>query len=182
MTYAIEIDFNSLSPKRAAQVANAVADAYITDAFEAKYQTTRRAAGWLQERLKELREEATNAERAVVDYKVKNKIVDTGGRLMNEQQLGELNSALVQARAMTTETKARLDRVQDILAAGDVDPAASATATVADTLHNEVIVKLRQQYLELDAKAALWTKKYGANHLAVVNVRNQMQEIRRSYL
>ena len=180
MTYAIQIDFNSLSPKRAAQVANAVADAYITDTLDAKYQTTRRAGAWLQDRLKELREEATNAERAVVDYKAKNNIVDTGGRLMNEQQLGELNSAIVQARAMTTEAKARLDRVQDILSVGDVDPAASATATVADTLHNEVIVKLRQQYLELDAKAALWTKKYGANHLAVVNVRNQQQELRHS--
>jgi succinoglycan biosynthesis transport protein ExoP len=180
MTYVIEIDFKSLSPKRAAQLANAVADGYVTDALEAKYQTTRRAASWLQERLKELREEAMNAERAVVDYKAKNKIVDTGGRLMNEQQLAELNSAIVQARAMTTEAKARLDRVQDILSAGDVDPAGSATATVADTLHNEVIVKLRQQYLELDTKAGMWTKKYGANHLAVVNLHNQMQEIRRT--
>ena len=180
LTYAIEIDFKSMSPKRAAQIPNAVADAYITDALEAKYQTTRRAAGWLQDRLKELREEATDAERAVVDYKAKNKIVDTGGRLMNEQQLGELNSAIVQARAMTNESKARLDRVQDILSRGEVDPAGSATATVADTLHNEVIIKLRQQYLELEAKAALWAKKYGANHLAVVNVRNQMQELRHS--
>jgi succinoglycan biosynthesis transport protein ExoP len=180
MTYAIEIEFKSLSPKRSAQVANAIADAYVTDALEAKYQTTRRAAAWLQDRLKELREQSTNAERAVVDYKAKNKLVDTGGRLMNEQQLGELNSAIVQARAMTTEAKARLDRVQQILSAGDVDPAASATATVTDTLHNDVITKLRQQYLEQDAKAAVWTKKYGANHLAVVNLRNQMLELRRS--
>ena len=180
LTYAIDIDFKSLSPKRAAQVANAVADAYVVDALEAKYQTTRRAATWLQERLKELRQQSTDAERAVVDYKTNNNIVDTGGRLMNEQQLGELNSALVQARAMTTEAKARLDRVQQILAAGDIDPAVSATATVTDTLHSQVITKLRQQYLEYDARAAIFTKKLGAAHLAVVNLRNQMQELRRT--
>jgi succinoglycan biosynthesis transport protein ExoP len=180
LTYAIDIDFQSLSPDRAAQIANAVADAYVVDALEAKYQTTRRAAIWLQDRLKELREESANAERAVIDYKTKNNIVDTGGRLMNEQQLAEINSALIQARAMTAEAKARLDRVQQILVAGDIDPTAAAAATVTDTLHSDVITKLREQYLEYDARASDWTTKYGATHLAVVNLRNQMRELRRS--
>ena len=179
LTYAIEIDFSSLSPDRAALIANAVADAYVVDSLEAKYQTTRRAAIWLQERLKELREQSTTAERAVVDYKAKNNIVDTGGRLMNEQQLAELNSGLIQARASTAEAKARLDRVQQILKA-DLDPAATVTATVTDSLHNEVIVKLRQQYVEYDARVSDWTRKYGAAHLAVINLRNQMQELRRT--
>jgi succinoglycan biosynthesis transport protein ExoP len=49
---------------------------------------------------------------------------------MNEQQLRELNSQLIQARAQTNEAKARLDRVQEIIMAGDVDPAAAATTTV----------------------------------------------------
>ena len=180
LTYAIQIDFQSLNPDRAAKIANAVADAYVVDALEAKYQTTRRAGIWLQDRLKELREESSNAERAVVDFKTKNNIVDTGGRLMNEQQLAELNSALVQARAMTAEAKARLDRVQQILAAGDIDPVASATATVTDTLHNDVITKARQLYLEYQGRASLWSTKYGAAHLAVVNLHNQMRELRRT--
>jgi succinoglycan biosynthesis transport protein ExoP len=180
VTYAIEIYFQSLNPERAAQLANAVADAYVLDSLEAKYQTTRRAAIWLQERLKELREQSTTAERAVVDFKAKNNIVDTGGRLMNEQQLAELNSGLIQARAATAEAKARLDRVQQILAAGDLNPATSVTATVTDSLHNEVITKLRQQYLEYDARVSDWTRKYGAAHLAVINLRNQMQELRRT--
>ena len=81
---------------------------------------------------------------------------------------------------MTAEAKARLDRVQQIIAQGDVDPASSVTATVADTLKSEVINKLRTQYLEFNAKASLWTPKYGANHLAVINLRNQMRELRRN--
>ena len=180
LTYAIDIDFKSLDPDRAAQVANAIADAYVTDTLEAKYKTARRAASWMQDRLKELRDESSDAEHAVLAYKTKNNIVDTGGRLMNEQQLGELNSALVQARALTAESKARLDRVQQIIAAGDVDLTATATATVTDTLKNEVISKLRTQYLDHDAKASLLAAKIGANHLAVVNLRNQMRELRRA--
>ena len=87
LTYAIDIEFKSLSPDRAAQVANATANAYIVDTLDAKYQTIRRAGSWMQDRLKELREEAANAEHAVIDYKTKNHIVDTGGRLMSEQQV-----------------------------------------------------------------------------------------------
>jgi len=180
LTYAIEIDFESLSPDRAAQIANAIADAYVVDALEAKYQITRRAAVWLQDRLKELREQSSEAERAVVAYKTKNNIVDTGGTLMNEQQLAELNSDLIQARAATAEAKARFDRVQQILGTGNIDPDAASTATVADTLHNDVITKLREQYLEIEARESLWAAKYGANHLAVVNLRNQMGELRQS--
>jgi succinoglycan biosynthesis transport protein ExoP len=180
LTYAIEIDFDSFNPDRAAQVANAVVDAYAVDSLETKYQVTKRASVWLQERLKELREESTNAERAVVDYKTKNNIVDTGGRLMNEQQLAEYNSELIQVRAQTAEAKARLDRVRQILEAGDVDPGAATTATVADTMHNDVITKLRSQYLDYDARARDWAQKYGPNHLAVVNLRNQLGELRRS--
>ncbi len=115
MTYVINIDYQSLSPERAAEIANAVADAYVVDSLEAKYQSTKRAAVWLQDRLKELRAQATAADRAEVDYKQKNNIIDTGGRLLNEQQLAELNSALILARAQTAEAKARTDRVQQIL-------------------------------------------------------------------
>jgi polysaccharide biosynthesis transport protein len=180
LTYVIEIDYQSLTPERAAQITNAVADAYVVDALEAKYQATRRAAIWLQDRLKELRTQASAAERAVVDFKAKNNIVDTGGRLMNEQQLAELNSALILARAGTAEAQARMERVNQILQAESRNPAFEDTATVTDSLHDDVITRLRQQYLDLSAREADWSSRYGKNHLAAVNLRNQMREIRRS--
>jgi succinoglycan biosynthesis transport protein ExoP len=182
LTYAIEIDAQSFDPERAAQIANAVADAYIVDSLEAKYQTTRRAATWLQDRLNELREQSSIAQRAVVEFKAKNNIVESGGRLMNEQQLAELNSALIQARAQTAEAKARLERVDQILKSEAPDSATTASATVADTLRNEVITKLREQYLNLQAHESEWSRRFGPDHMAVVNVRNQMREIRRSIL
>ena len=70
--------------------------------------------------------------------------------------------------------------MQQILGSGDVDPTTAATATVTDTLHNDIITKLREKYLEMDAKASEWAAKYGPTHLAVVNLRNQMAEIRRT--
>ena len=178
LTYIIEISFTSLSPDRAAQIANAVASAYIDDQLEAKYQSARRAGTWLQDRLRELREQASTAERAVVAYKNKNNMVDAGGRTMNEQQLAELNSELVLAQSQTAEARAKLDRVQTILTSNS--PEATVDATVTDTLKDDVINKLRSQYLELARRESDWATRYGVDHLAVVNLRNQMSELQNS--
>jgi succinoglycan biosynthesis transport protein ExoP len=174
LTYVIEVSFRSLNADRAAQIANAVVDAYVVDQLEAKYQTARRAGVWMQDRIKELREQAASAEAAVVAFKEKNNIVETGGRLTTEQQLAEVNSQIVQARATTAEAKARLDRIDEIIRTEIPD------ATVTDTLKSDVVTKLRQQYLEYASKEADWSARYGANHLAAVNLRNQMQQIRKA--
>lgn len=182
LSYVIDIYYRSTSAARAAQISNAVAEAYIVDSLEAKYNASRRAAVWLQDRMKELRAQASSAERAVADFKAKNNIVDAGGRLLSEQQLAELNSAQTVARAQRAEAQARLERITAILKADDEDRNVilNDLATVADTMQNPVIVKLRQTYLDYAAKESDWANRYGSTHLAVVNLRNQMREIRRS--
>ncbi|SDH20398.1 succinoglycan biosynthesis transport protein ExoP [Bradyrhizobium sp. Rc2d] len=174
LTYVMEIGFTSKDPQKAAKIANAIADAYIVDSLEAKYQATRRASVWLQDRIKELRTQASAAQKAVVDFKTANNIVDTGGRLMNEQQLAEVNSQLVMAHAATAEAKARLDRMNDILKQDIPD------ANVADALKNDTIVKLRAQYVDMASKESIWALKYGSDHLAAVNLRRQMAEIKKN--
>jgi len=183
-TYVLDIGYTSLNPARSANIANAIADAYIVDQLESKYQATRRASGWLQDRIKELRQQASDADRAVLDYKEKNKIVAVGGgasggtgpRLLGEQQLEELNTQLGSARSAAEEAKARLERITEVLKK-DVPE-----ATVTDSLHSEVINRLRNNYLDMAAKEAIWSARYGPNHLAAVNLRTQMAELRRSIL
>jgi len=131
----------------------------------------------------ELREQVAAAERAAVDYRTKSNIVDTGGadkKLMNQQQLTELTSALIQARAQTAEAHARMDRANEIIRMEGAGATKVEPETVTDSLHSEVITRLRQQYLDLAARASEWSKLYGQQHLAVIRVRNQMEEISRS--
>ena len=47
-------------------------------------------------------------------------------------------------------------------------------------MQNPVIIQLRQQYLEIAQREAIFSNRYGNSHLAVVNLRNRMHEIRRS--
>jgi polysaccharide biosynthesis transport protein len=173
-SYVIEISYRSLNPGRAAQIANGVADAYVVDQLESKYQATRRASVWLQERIKDLKAQASATEQAVLDFKQKHNIVDTGGKLMGVQQLGELNTQLVTLRGQIAEAKARLDRIEEVLKQEVPD------ASVADALKSEIINRLRQQYLDLAAKEATWAGRYGKDHMATVGLRNQIREIQRS--
>jgi polysaccharide biosynthesis transport protein len=175
LTYIIQIAYRSLDPDRAAQVANAVADAYITDQLNAKYEAARRAAVWLQDRINELHDQVAAAETAVVDFRKKHNLVMTGGadnRLLGQQEVKELNTQLVTAGAATAEAKARLDRINEILNSGSVN------ATVSDTLKSDVVSKLRSQYFDLSLREADWSSRYGKDHLAAVNLRKQMQDIR----
>src|SRR5579871_4744530 len=180
-TYVLDIGYTSLDPNRSATIANAMADAYIVDQLESKYQATRRASHWLQDRIKELRQQASDADRAVLDYKEKNRIVSVGGssvgggpRLLGEQQLEDLNTQLGNARAAAEDAKARLERINDVMQRDVPD------AAVTDSLKSDVINRLRNNYLDMSAKEAIWAARYGADHLAAVNLRTQMAELKRS--
>ncbi|PNG26870.1 polysaccharide biosynthesis tyrosine autokinase [Methylocella silvestris] len=178
LTYVIDIGFTSLQPAKSALIVNTTVDAFVANQMDAKYDATKRAGIWLAERIKELRTQASAAEHAVVEFKKANNIVDTGagtgGKLINDQQLSEVNSQLILASAATAEARARLERITAVMSQDVPD------ASVADALKSEVIIKLRQQYLDLAQREAIFSQRYGANHLATVNLRTQMQEIRHS--
>ena len=178
VSYVLEISFRSSNPQKAARIANAVADAYINDQLNTKYQAARRASIWLQERIAELRHQSTAAARSVEDYKEKNNIVDTGNLgLLSNIQVQELNTQMIAASAATAEAKARLERIEDVLKS----PApGEELGTVSDTLKNEVITRLRQKYLDDRERVAKFTAMMGPNHLSVINTRNEMTELQHS--
>jgi succinoglycan biosynthesis transport protein ExoP len=185
MSNVIEISFSSGSAERAAQIANAIANAYINDQLNAKFEASRTATAWLQDRLQELGQQALTAERAVSAFKSQNNIVAAGGKLMDEQQVSDLNSRLVGARAQTSDALTRLNRFQVILRSNAENAnaaTASLDAAISDVLTSPIINNLRQQYLDYSRREAEWSGRFGRDHLAVVNLRARMRDIRSSIL
>jgi succinoglycan biosynthesis transport protein ExoP len=180
----IEISFNSSNAERAAEIANAVANAYITDQLNAKFDANRTATAWLQDRLRELGQQALTAERAVNVFKSQNNIVAASGKLMDEQQVAELNTRLVVVRAQTSDALAKLNRFENILGSNSEDSASigNLDASGSDALSNPIINTLRQQYLEYARRESEWSARFGKEHLAVVNLRTRMRGIRASIL
>jgi len=169
------IEFRADKPQRAAEIANAFAESYIQDQLNSRYLTANQATDWLEGRIKELGEQSALADQAVAEFKVKNNIVATGGQLILEQRITALNAQLVVAREKTAEARARLDRIEAIISS---DPSNQQIGgSVTDTLNNPVIVKLRTQYLELVSREADWSRRFGKDHRAVVNLNRQIGEI-----
>jgi polysaccharide biosynthesis transport protein len=73
LTYVMKMSVRSHDRGTAALIAIAISDAYIVDQLEAKYQSTRRASAWLQDRTKSLRADTTASQQALVEFKQKNK-------------------------------------------------------------------------------------------------------------
>jgi succinoglycan biosynthesis transport protein ExoP len=184
LSNVIEISYNSSSPKRAAEIANAIASAYIADQLNAKFEANRSATSWLQERLRDLGEQALTAERAVSAYKSQNNIVSSGGKPIDEQQVTDLNSRLVAARAQTSDALAKLNRYEAILRTNSesASPIGTLDAGGSDALSSPIINGLRQQYLELARRVSEWSARFGRDHLAVINLRTRMQDLRTSIL
>ena len=175
MTYVIAIDATASSANEAARIANAVVAAYMASELDANRKTFGEAGGWLQDRLRDLRQQALDADRTVQAFKASHGIIETDRGSVNEQQLDELNSLVVAATSREAEAKARLDRITSIIASGK-----PADAIVVDGLHDAVITNLRERYFDDARQEAEWSAKYGSGHEVAVRLRREMAEIQSS--
>jgi succinoglycan biosynthesis transport protein ExoP len=182
-SFIIAVTFKSHNAERAAQIANMTVDAYINNQLQAKFEATHRANLWLQNRLNDLATQTAAADKALADFKAKHNVVSTGtGKSQTELLISDRNTRLLEAQAQVTAAQARLDQIEGIFAKNDALDDTTTFATVAETLTNPVVVHLRTKYLDLVNREVDWSKRFGANHLAVVNLRTQIHEIRDSIL
>lgn len=184
-SYMIKIDFAGRDPELAAKIANEMVNAYIFDQMNAKYQASRSAGDWLQERLQNLRDQAAAAERAVVQFKSKNNIISAGGTLVSEQQFGDISAALGKARAQVANLQARLERMDAVRQSYQREysadqPGLTDGENFSEAMNNPIIGSLRAKYLDLTNREATWASRYGADHVSVQNMRNQIKDMRRS--
>ena len=181
-SYMMRIDVRWPTPDQAAKIANAMVDAYTVEQLNAKYQANRRAGDWLQERLQTLREQTAAAERAVLEFKAKNNIVKASGTLMSDKQLTDISGQLGTVRAQASDVQVRLARIGAVRRAYQEDQPAAAVVdeNVAEAMSSGIINSFRTRYLDLINREADWSVRYGKNHTAVVNLRNQIRDIRKS--
>jgi succinoglycan biosynthesis transport protein ExoP len=172
-TLLIQLFYTSPSPDKAAIVANAFADAYLVDQLDAKFDAAKRASAWLEDRMAELKQQVLTTDLAVQRFKASNNLISSGGKLVNEQQLGEVNTQLVTARAETARAEARYDRIKTILDGHMTD------AVVTEAIGNSVIEQLRTKYVNAAQRQADLLQKLGPDHDAVVNLRSEMREYER---
>ncbi len=103
--YAVEksrvivVEFQSRDPDLAARVANSIADEYLIFQQAARQDQAKSASQWLLTEIEGLRKKVGEAEARVEDFRAKsNLFIGTNSTTLSNQQLGELNSQVNNAR------------------------------------------------------------------------------------
>lgn len=172
-SYVLTVEYVSPFPTLSQKVANALGDAYLEDSLNSKYEATRRASNWLLERIAELRQQALDTDLAVQKFKSAHGLVTAGDQLVSDQQLSELNSALIVAQSDVAKSKAKLQRIEQIIASGQSD------AIVSDVLDSSISNELRTKYLNASKLEAQISAKLGPRHVQAVRLRAEMDEYKR---
>ncbi len=174
VSQVIEIKFDSIDPRLAQQVANKFADLYIVDQLEAKFEATRTANAWLNERVIGLRREVESSEDAVVAYRERNRLVSTGNNAdLTSQQVAEVSSQLVSARARRAEAEARYAQVQQLLLSD------GGMGSATEVLNSPLIQRLQEQESQVIRKRSELSSRYGARHPQMQNIDAELSELRR---
>ncbi len=172
-TSVIAIQFSSQDPNKAAQIANAVADNYITDQLDAKFEATRVANNWLSERLANLRKRVSEAETAVAEYAAANhlQVLNDAGQTLQNQRLAQLNDELLKARTDFAEKQARLNGVRAVIARG------GSVEAIPDLMNSGVFQSLRTQRAALLQQQSQLSATFGARHPEMIKLTEQIASI-----
>ena len=176
-TYVISIAVTSEVPVKAARLANAVADAYVVDQLNARYDAAKTAANWLAQRMEGMREQVKTSEEAVANFRREHGLVTTSseGKLtINEQQLSDLNGKLVTARAETAAHRAAYEQAVQMQEHG------GSLQTVSEVVRSPVISQLRSQQALAAQKIAELSSRYNNDHPLVVRARAELRDVNNS--
>ena len=102
----IVVEFQSRDPELAARVANSIAEGYLVLQQDARQDQAKSAGQWLSGEIDNLRKKVSEAESRVEDFRSRSSLfVGTNNTTLSNQQMGELNTQLNNARALKSDAE-----------------------------------------------------------------------------
>jgi len=172
-TQLVDISFQTYSPQLAADVANAIGDAYIESQLEAKLGITQKAASWLGGRLGELRAQLDDSETRLQAYREKEGLIDVEGvRGLGAKELERLSGALTEARSR----KAQVDGFMRVIQQYGTDKIERLESLPEITAHKGVQDVKAQQVLT-ERRVSELSKIYGAKHPKLLAAQSELTAV-----
>ena len=170
----IGIKYTSADPQTAADVANSIADFYVSSTRETAAGSTDRAREWLSQQITDLRSKVSAAENSVEKYRAEAGLLQGERVTLGTQQISELNTQITLAEAAASEAHARADEIKNMLAQkGSVDAS-------SDVLSSPVIQNLREKQSEAARKISELSAVYLPNHPKMIAAQQELGSINRN--
>lgn len=164
----VVIEFQSRDPELAARVANSIADAYLVLQQAARQDQARSASQWLSGEIDNLRKKVADAESRVEDFRSKSSLfVGTNNTTLSNQQMGELNTQLNNARGLKSDAESKARMIREMLQGGKPIEA-------SDVLNSELIRRLSEQRVTLRAQLAEQSSTLLDNHPRIKELKAQL--------
>jgi capsule polysaccharide export protein KpsE/RkpR len=165
------VEFQSRDPDLAARVANSIADGYLVLQQNARQDQAKSASQWLSGEIDNLRRKVSEAESRVEDFRSSSSLfVGTNNTTLSNQQMGELNTQLNNARALKSDAESKAHLIREMLQSGKPIEA-------SEVLNSELMRRLSEQRVTLRAQLAEQSSTLLDNHPRIKELKAQLADL-----
>lgn len=167
------IEFQSYDPDLAARVANSIADGYLTMQQGARQNQAKSAGQWLSGEIDSLRKKVADAEARAEEFRSKSSLfIGTNNTSLSNQQLGEINTQLNNARALKSDAESKSRMIKEVLNSG-------RAIESSEVLNSELIRRLSEQRVTLRAQLAEQSSTLLDRHPRIRELKAQLADLDR---
>ncbi len=169
----VTLSYESDRPESAASVANRMAQLFMQQTLDVRYQTSSDANQWLGGQVEEQRVKIAQGETELQRLKQEQGLVNIDERrALLEQQLKELGTALTGLRTTRLERQALYNQMH-----GATNP-----QELPEVMRSPLVQSMRIELAGLERQQAQLLEKYLEEHPEIIKVRSQIQETRKKLL
>ncbi len=169
----IVVEFQSRDPEVAARVANSIAEGYLVMQQSARQEQAKSASQWLSGEIDSLRKKVAEAESRVEDFRSKSSLfIGTNNTSLSNQQMGEVNTQLNNARALKSDAESKARMIKEMLQSGKPIEA-------SEVLNSELIRRLSEQRVTLRAQLAEQSSTLLDGHPRIKELKAQLADLDR---
>ncbi|TFV73217.1 lipopolysaccharide biosynthesis protein [Bradyrhizobium frederickii] len=167
----IVVEFQSADSELAARVANSIADGYLVLQQAVRQEQAKNASQWLAGEIESLRKKVSEAEARVEDFRSKSSLfIGTNNTTLSNQQMGEVNTQLNNARSMKADAESKARLIKEMLQSGKPIEA-------AEVLNSELVRRLSEQRVTLRAQLAEQSSTLLGNHPRIKELKAQLGDL-----
>ena len=160
-SFVVVLQVWSEEPAKAVTLSDAIVEAFEEELFHSAAESAGRVADNLVERLDELRENVTAAERRVEEFRRANGLQSSNGELVSNQLSIELNTQVLETQQRLIQAQSRFTQMSTAIERGQ-----TASASVFDS---ETMTGLRTQHNTLQQQIGSIERTYGPRHPRMIS-------------